>query len=56
LVGNEIAAPSDEKLQLSDLLLTWPELTEIRPHPGLIGDDAGITGIGLGFTAVGVAS
>ena len=36
-------------------MLTWPELAEVRPHPSLVGDDAGITGIGFGLPAVGVA-
>ena len=42
-------------MQLGDLLLTWPELAEVRPHPGLVGDDAGVTGIGFGLPAVSVA-
>ena len=55
LVGDEVAAPSEEKLQLGDLFFAWLELTEVRPHPSLIGDDVGITGIGFGLSAVSVA-
>ncbi len=56
LVGDEVAAASQEKLQLGDLLLTWLELTEVRPHPRLVGDDTSIAGIGFGLSTVGVAS
>ena len=43
-------------MQFGELLFTWLELTKVRPHPGLIGDDAGISCIGFGLTAVGIAS
>ncbi len=55
LVGNEVTTASEEKLQLGDLLLTWVELAEVWPHPGLVSDEVGISGIGFGLTAVGVA-
>jgi hypothetical protein len=29
LVGDEVATASEQKLQLGDLLLTWPKLTEV---------------------------
>ena len=56
LVGNEIATASKQKLQLGDLLFTWFEHAEVWPHPRLVGYDVGITGIGFGLAAVGVAS
>jgi hypothetical protein len=56
LVGDEVAAPSEQKLQLGDLLFTWGKLTEVRSHSSLISNDMGIAGIGFGLPAVGVAS
>ncbi len=50
LVGNEVATASEEKLQLGDLFFTWLELTEVTPHPGLLGDDVRIAGIGFGLS------
>jgi hypothetical protein len=55
LVGYEVSAVSEEKLQLGELLLTWCKLAEVWSHPCLISDDVGITGIGFGLTAVGIA-
>jgi hypothetical protein len=55
LIGDEVAAAPEKKLQLGDLLLTWPELAEIRPHTRLIGDEVGIASIGFGLSTVGVA-
>src|SRR5215217_5133182 len=55
LVGDEVAAVSEKKLQFGDLFLTWSKLTEVWPHPSLVGDNASIAGIGFGLTAVGVA-
>jgi hypothetical protein len=45
LVGDEVSASSEQKLQFGDLLLTWLKSTEVRPHPSLIGDEADITSI-----------
>jgi hypothetical protein len=55
LVGDEVAAPSEKKLQLGELFFTSSKLTKVRPHPSLVGDDEGIKGIGFGLTAVGIA-
>ena len=55
LVGDEVATASEEELQFGELFFTWLELTKVRPHPSLVGNDAGISGIGFRLTAVGVA-
>jgi hypothetical protein len=55
LVNNEVAAASEEKLQFGELFFTWLELTKVRPHPSLVGNGMGISGIGFRLTAVGVA-
>ncbi len=56
LVGDEVAAASEEELQLREPLLTWPELAEgpASYAPG-VGDEAGIAGIRFGLSTVGVA-
>jgi hypothetical protein len=56
LVGEEVTAPSEEELQLSELFFTWLELPEIRSHSSLISNDMGITSIGFGFATISVAS
>lgn len=55
LVRHEVAAAGEQEAQLGEVSLAGSELAEIRPHPGLLGDDAGVAGIGFGLPAVGVA-
>ena len=56
LISDQIATASEEEPQFGDLLLAGLELAEVLPHPGLVGDDTCIPGIGLGLATVGVAS
>ena len=49
-VDEEIAAP-EQDAQLDEGGLAGLELAEVGPHTGLIGDDAGISGIGLAVGA-----
>jgi hypothetical protein len=43
-------------LKLGELSFAGCELTELRSHTSLIGDDASVFGVGFGLSAVGVAS
>ncbi len=54
LTSDQIATTSEEEPQLGDLFLAWLELAEVLPHPGLVSDDTGIPGVGLGLATVGV--
>ena len=42
-------------MQLGEIVLAGDDLREVGPHPGLVGDDKSITGVGLGLSWVGVA-
>jgi hypothetical protein len=55
LIHYEIASTSEEELELGEVALFGGEYAEVRSHPGLIGDDAGVFGVGLGLPAIGVA-
>ena len=55
VVGNEIAAASEEELQLGDLLLTWLESSprsRLRERR-LVGDYMCISGVGFRLLAAG---
>ncbi len=54
LISDQIATASEEEPQFGDLFLAGLKLAEVLPHPGLVGDDTGIPGVGLGLAAVGV--
>jgi len=56
LVGDEIPAAGEKELKLGELSFAGCELTELRSHTSLIGDDASVFGVGFGLSAVGVAS
>ena len=47
---------ASKELQLGELAFAGDELREVGSHPGLVGDDVSITGVGLGLSRVGVAS
>jgi hypothetical protein len=55
LVGDEVAATSEEKLQFGDLFFTCSEFAKVCSHASLVGDYMCISGVGLGLAAVGVA-
>jgi len=50
-VDEEIAAAPEQDAQLGEGGLAGLELAEVGPHASLIGDDAGISGIGLAVGA-----
>jgi hypothetical protein len=55
-VGDEVPPTGEQELQLGEIVLAGDELREVGPHPGLVGDDKSITGVGLGLSWVSVAS
>jgi hypothetical protein len=55
LVGDEIASAGEQELHLGEFPFAGGKLRKITPHAGLVGDDVGVFGIGLGFAAVSVA-
>jgi hypothetical protein len=52
LVTDQVPAASEEGLQLGQFVLAGGELLEVWPHTGLIGDDVGVSGVGLGLSGV----
>src|SRR5215204_200689 len=55
LVGDEIASAGEQELHLGEFPFAGGKLRKITPHAGLVGDDVGVFGVGLGFAAVSVA-
>lgn len=52
-VASQVGAVGGEKSQFGRDIVAEPDGLQITAHPGLVGDDSGVFGIGLALTAVG---
>ena len=54
-VGDKVAPSGEKKLKFSEITFAGGEPAEVASHSSLIGDDVGISGVGLGLPTVGIA-